>query len=61
MCSVTGTTNFWLPLDWIFTRALSVSPGRSGTLGTVRVTWATRPFNFARLTSSQGWSLTAWA
>src|SRR5205807_2395244 len=52
-CSVTGTTNRWLPLDWTVRRAVNVSPGLLGTDGTARWMVALRPLSLARLTSSQ--------
>src|SRR5262249_61585429 len=60
-CNVTGTTKRWLPLDGTISLAVSVSPSRRGTAGTDRLMVAARPLSLARLASSHGSLLVAWA
>jgi hypothetical protein len=61
MTSVTGTTKRWLPLACTVTLAVSVSPTRSGTVGTTSGMTATRPLSLGRPTSSHAALLVAWA
>src|SRR5260370_31821093 len=61
MASRTGITKRWFPFDCTVSRAVNVSPGRSGTDGTDILMVAIRPASLARPTSSQGSLLLAWA
>ncbi|MBM4069514.1 MAG: hypothetical protein FJ271_11275 [Planctomycetes bacterium] len=61
MASDTGMTKRWLPLPITLRLACKLSPGRFGTLGTLTVMVALRPFSFARSTCNQACSQVACA